>query len=156
LWQRVFGEVSQKYPQIEADHIYIDALAMMLVKEPSRFDVIVTSNMFGDIITDLGAQLQGGLGLAASGNINPDSVSMFEPVHGSAPKYAGRNVANPFAAILSTQMMLEHLGFEKEGALIEAAIRECIREDECTPDIGGNLGTREAGDAICRRIREMA
>jgi 3-isopropylmalate dehydrogenase len=156
LWQRVFGEVSQKYPQIEAEHIYIDALAMMLVKEPSRFDVIVTSNMFGDIITDLGAQLQGGLGLAASGNINPDSVSMFEPVHGSAPKYAGRNVANPFAAILSTQMMLEHLGFEKEGALIEAAIRECIREDECTPDIGGNLGTRESGDAVCRRILEMA
>jgi 3-isopropylmalate dehydrogenase len=156
LWQRVFGEVSQKYPQIEAEHIFIDALTMMLVKEPSRFEVIVTSNMFGDIITDLGAQLQGGLGLAASGNINPNSVSMFEPVHGSAPKYAGRNVANPFAAILSTQMMLEHLGFEKEGALIEAAIRECIREDECTPDIGGNLGTRESGDAICRRIQEMA
>jgi 3-isopropylmalate dehydrogenase len=156
LWQRVFGEVSQKYPQIEAEHIFIDALTMMLVKEPSRFEVIVTSNMFGDIITDLGAQLQGGLGLAASGNINPNSGSMFEPVHGSAPKYAGRNVANPFAAILSTQMMLEHLGFEKEGALIEAAIRECIREDECTPDIGGNLGTRESGDAICRRIQEMA
>jgi 3-isopropylmalate dehydrogenase len=156
LWQRVFGEISREYPQVEAEHVYIDALAMMLVKEPSRFDVIVTSNMFGDIITDLGAQLQGGLGLAASGNINPESVCMFEPVHGAAPKYAGRNVANPFAAILSTQMMLEHLGFKGESALIETAIRECIREDECTPDIGGNLGTRESGDAVCRRIREMA
>lgn len=156
LWQRVFGEISQRYPQIEAEHIYIDALAMMLVKEPSRFDVIVTSNMFGDIITDLGAQLQGGLGLAASGNINPNSVSMFEPVHGSAPKYAGKNVANPFAAILSTQMMLQHLGFQKEGGLIESAMSECLREDECTPDIGGNLGTRESGDAICRRIGELA
>jgi 3-isopropylmalate dehydrogenase len=155
LWQRVFGEVSREYPQIEAEHVYIDALAMMLVKEPSRFDVIVTSNMFGDIITDLGAQLQGGLGLAASGNINPGSVCMFEPVHGSAPKYAGRNVANPFAALLSTQMMLEHLGFKGESTLIEAAIRECIREDECTPDIGGRLGTRESGDAVCRRIREL-
>jgi 3-isopropylmalate dehydrogenase len=156
LWQRVFKEVSLEYPQIEAEHVYIDALAMMLVKEPSRFDVIVTSNMFGDIITDLGAQLQGGLGLAASGNINPESVCMFEPVHGSAPKYAGRNVANPFAALLSTQMMLEHLGFKGESVLIEAAIRECIREDECTPDIGGTLGTRESGDAVCRRIHEMA
>jgi 3-isopropylmalate dehydrogenase len=156
LWQRVFREVSKEYPQIEAEHLYIDALAMMLVKEPSRFGVIVTSNMFGDIITDLGAQLQGGLGLAASGNINPESVCMFEPVHGSAPKYAWRNVANPFAAILSTQMMLDHLGFQGESALIETAVRDCIREDECTPDIGGNLGTRESGDAVCRRIRERS
>jgi 3-isopropylmalate dehydrogenase len=156
LWQRVFLEVSRRYPQIESEHVYIDTLAMMLVKAPSRFDVIVTSNMFGDIITDLGAQLQGGLGIAASGNINPNSVCMFEPVHGSAPKFAGKNIANPFAAILSVQMMLEHLGFRSEASLIEATVRECIREDECTPDMGGNLGTREAGDAVCRRIREFA
>ena len=156
LWQRVFVEVSRRYPQIEAEHMYIDALAMMLVKEPSRFDVIVTSNMFGDIISDLGAQLQGGLGIAASANINPESTCMFEPVHGSAPKFAGRNIANPFAAILSVQMMLEHLGFRNEASLIEATIRECIRENECTPDIGGKLGTREAGDAVCRRIQELA
>jgi 3-isopropylmalate dehydrogenase len=156
LWQRVFGEVSRRYPQIDSDHMYIDALAMMLVKEPSRFEVIVTSNMFGDIITDLGAQLQGGLGIAASGNINPNSICMFEPVHGSASKYAGKNIANPFAAILSVQMMLEHLGFRSEASLIEASVRECIREDECTPDMGGNLGTREAGNAVCRRIREFA
>lgn len=155
LWQRVFVEVSRRYPQIEAEHMYIDTLAMMLVKEPARFDVIVTSNMFGDIITDLGAQLQGGLGISASGNINPQSVCMFEPVHGSAPSFAGKNIANPFAAILSLQMMLDHLGFRSEASLIEATIRECIREDECTPDIGGTLGTREAGDAACRRIREF-
>jgi 3-isopropylmalate dehydrogenase len=156
LWQRVFTEVSKRYPQIESEHMFIDALAMMLVKEPSRFDVIVTSNMFGDIITDLGAQLQGGLGIAASGNINPNSVCMFEPVHGSAPKFAGKNVANPFAVILSVQLMLEHLGFKSEASLIEASIRECLREDECTPDMGGSLGTRETGDAVCRRIREFA
>jgi 3-isopropylmalate dehydrogenase len=156
LWQRVFMEVSARYPNVEAEHLYIDSLAMMLVKEPSRFDVIVTSNMFGDIITDLGAQLQGGLGIAAAGNVNFTGTSMFEPVHGSAPKYAGKNVANPFAAILAAQMMLDYLGLKSEGLLIEAAIRECIREDECTPDIGGKLGTREAGDAVCRRIRELA
>lgn len=156
LWQRVFVEVSQRYPQIESEHMYIDALAMMLVKEPSHFDVIVTSNMFGDIITDLGAQLMGGLGIAASGNINPAGTSMFEPVHGSAPKFAGKNTANPFAAILSSQMMLDHLGFRSEASLIEASIQECIRGNLCTPDIGGKLGTCEAGDAVCRRIRELA
>jgi 3-isopropylmalate dehydrogenase len=156
LWQRTFSDVSKRYPQVEAEHMYIDALAMMLVKEPSRFDVIVTSNMFGDIITDLGAQLQGGLGLAASGNINPNSVCMFEPVHGSAPKFAHQNIANPFAAMLSVQMMLDHLGFKSEASMIESAIRECIRENECTPDLGGKLGTREAGDAVCRRFAELA
>jgi len=156
LWQRVFAQVSRRNPEVQAEHLYIDALAMMLVKEPSRFDVIVTSNMFGDIITDLGAQLQGGLGIAASGNVNPKGICMFEPVHGSAPKYAGKNLANPFAACLSVQMMLEHLGLRNEASLIEASVRECIRENECTSDIGGELGTREAGDAVCRRIRELA
>jgi 3-isopropylmalate dehydrogenase len=156
IWQRTFAEVSQRYPQIEADHMYIDALAMMLVKEPSRFDVIVTGNMFGDIISDLGAQLQGGLGLAASGNINPNGVCMFEPVHGSAPKYAHKNIANPFAAMLSVQMLLDHLGFGNEASIIESTIRNCIRENECTPDLGGKFGTREVGDAVCRRIKELA
>ncbi len=156
LWQRTFADVSSRYPLIQAEHMYIDALAMMLVKEPSRFDVIVTSNMFGDIITDLGAQLQGGLGISASGNINPASVCMFEPVHGSAPKFAGKNIANPFASIFSVQLMLDHLGFKSEASLIESSIRECIRENECTPDLGGKLGTREAGDAVCKRIHEFA
>jgi 3-isopropylmalate dehydrogenase len=152
LWLRIFREVAARYPDIEAEHLYIDTLAMMMVKEPSNFRVIVTNNMFGDIITDLGAALQGGLGMAASGNINPGGVCMFEPVHGSAPKFAGKNIANPMGAILSAQMMLEHLGWEEQGACIEAAVRECIREGECTQDVGGNLGTREVGDAVCRRI----
>jgi 3-isopropylmalate dehydrogenase len=152
LWQRTFLEVSGCYPEIEAEHLYIDALAMMLVKEPSRFRVIVTSNLFGDIITDLGAELQGGLGMAASGNINPKNICMFEPVHGSAPRFAGKNLANPFGAILSVQMMMEHLGWRSEASLIEIAVRECIRENECTQDLGGKLGTREAGDAVCRRL----
>ena len=156
LWQRTFHDVALRYPRIQAEHLYIDALAMMLVKDPASFEVIVTGNMFGDIITDVGAQIQGGLGLAASGNINPNSVCMFEPVHGSAPRYAGKNVANPMGAILSVQMMLDHLGWASEAAAIEAAVRECIREGECTQDLGGPLGTREVGDAICRRIEQAS
>ncbi len=156
LWQRTFRDVAQRYPRIEAEHLYIDALAMMLVKEPANFEVIVTSNMFGDIITDLGAELQGGLGLAPSGNINPSGVCMFEPVHGSAPRYAGKNVANPMGAILSLVMMLSYLGWSNEASAIEAAVRECIREGECTPDVGGQMGTREVGDTICRRIEKLS
>jgi 3-isopropylmalate dehydrogenase len=155
LWQRTFEEVKSRYPKIETNHLYIDALTLQMVKNPAQFDVIVTCNMFGDIVTDLGAALQGGLGLAASGNINPDGVSMFEPVHGSAPKYAGKNIANPFGAILSVQMMLEHLGFREEGSLIERAVVECIEQGERPRELGGDLGTREVGDAVCRRIREM-
>jgi len=155
LWQRVFREISLRHPDIESEHMYIDALAMMLVKEPARFQVVVTSNMFGDIITDVGAQLQGGLGMAPSGNINPREVCMFEPVHGSAPRFAGRNVANPMGAILSVQMMLEHLGWNQEAALIESAVADCVRQEVCTPDVGGNMGTREVGEAICARIRKL-
>jgi 3-isopropylmalate dehydrogenase len=125
-----------------------------MVKNPAQFEVIVTCNMFGDIVTDLGAALQGGLGMAASGNINPEGVSMFEPVHGSAPKYAGKNVANPFGAILSAQMMIEHLGFRDEGALIESAVVACIEGGETPRELGGSLGTAEVGDAVCRRILE--
>jgi 3-isopropylmalate dehydrogenase len=152
LWQRTFHDVARRYPDIKPEHLYIDALAMMLVKEPESFQVIVTSNMFGDIITDLGAQLQGGLGMAASGNINPTGICMFEPVHGSAPRYAGRNIANPMGAVLSAQMMLDHLGWAAEAAMVETAVRECVRHGECTHDLGGELGTREVGDALCRRI----
>jgi 3-isopropylmalate dehydrogenase len=156
LWQRVFAEVSKRYPEIEANHLYIDALALQMVKNPAQFQVVVTCNMFGDIVTDLGAALQGGLGMAASGNINPDGISMFEPVHGSAPKYAGKNVANPFGAILSAQMMLEHLGFRDEGALVEKAVVAAIENRETQQEIGGTLGTREVGAAVSRRIRELA
>lgn len=152
LWQRVFAEVSRRYPNIQAEHLYIDALAMQMVKNPGQFQVIVTSNLFGDIVTDLGAQLQGGLGMAASANVHPGQLSMFEPVHGSAPKYAGKNVANPMGAILTVQLMLEHLGDEEAGALVEKAVVAALRAGQTTPDLGGSLGTREVGDAICRFI----
>ncbi len=156
LWQRTFAEVARLYPEVQTEHFYIDTLAMMIVKDPARFHVIVTNNMFGDIITDLSAQLQGGLGMAASGNINPTGVCMFEPVHGSAPDLAGLNVANPMGAILSTQMMLEHLGWTHEAAVLEASVRQCLQENECSRDIGGSLGTREVGAAVCRRIEALA
>jgi 3-isopropylmalate dehydrogenase len=155
IWQRVFEELSSSYPHIEANHLYVDALALQMVKRPEQFQVIVTCNMFGDIVTDLGAMLQGGLGMAASGNINPDGVSMFEPVHGSAPKYAGKNIANPFGAILSAHMMLEHLGFTETAPLVERAVIDCIQAEETPVELQGKLGTREVGDAVCRRIREL-
>ena len=145
LWQRTFAEVRRRYPEIDATHLYIDTLAMEMVRDPSQFQVIVTSNMFGDIISDLGAQLQGGLGLAPSANINPGQVSMFETVHGSAPGIAGKNLANPFAAFLTAGLMLDYLGFVREAAEVEKAIKEAIRQDRTTRDLGGSLGTREAG-----------
>lgn len=153
LWQRVFEIVGQRYPRIEKNHLYIDALAMQMVKNPSQFQVVVTSNVFGDIVTDLGAALQGGLGLAASGNINPNGVCMFEPVHGSAPKYAGKNVANPMGAILTVQLMLEHLGLKEDATLIERAVRQCILQDRTTQDIDGHLTTSEVGDEVCKAIK---
>ncbi|HEY3202273.1 MAG TPA: 3-isopropylmalate dehydrogenase [Thermoanaerobaculia bacterium] len=153
LWQRTFSEVSRDYPGIEASHLYIDALCMQMVKDPRQFDVIVTSNMFGDIATDLGAALQGGLGMAASGNIHPGRVSMFEPVHGSAPKHAGTGKANPFGAILTAALLLEHLGNAEEAAVVEAAVATCVREGAATADVGGSLSTSAAGDAVCRRLR---
>ena len=155
LWQRVFKEVSGEYPGIQKEHWFVDALAMQMIKKPEQFQVIVTNNMFGDIVTDIGAQLQGGLGVAASGNINPHGVCMFEPVHGSAPKYAGKNVANPFGAILTVGLMLAHLGFKKEGDLIEHTVRQAVREDKTTADLGGRLGTNEAGNFICETLEGL-
>ncbi|MGC2450311.1 MAG: 3-isopropylmalate dehydrogenase [Candidatus Sulfotelmatobacter sp.] len=152
LWQRVFKEVSSEYPRITAQHMYVDALCMQMVRDPRPFDVIVTNNMFGDIITDLAAGLQGGLGMAASGNIHPGRTSMFEPVHGSAPPIAGKNMANPFGAILTAAMMLRHLGFEKESDKIEAAVLEAVRQKKTTQDIGGSLGTKEAGEWVSKSI----
>ncbi len=152
LWQRVFRELAPQYPAIEATHYYIDALAMYLVLDPAQFQVIVTNNLFGDIITDLAATFQGGLGMAASGNIHPGKTSMFEPVHGSAPKFAGKNVANPIGAIASAALMLDTLGLENEAQAIDRAIAEAVGAGECTPDVGGTLGTREAGDAIIERL----
>ncbi len=148
LWQRVFAAVKEDHPDLEASHMYVDALSMQMVKNPAQFDVIVTCNMFGDIITDIGAQLQGGLGMAASGNIHPGGAAMFEPVHGSAPKYAGRNTANPMGAILTCQMMLDHLGLAEGAACLEKAVIACLASRRCTRDLEGTLGTQETGDAI--------
>ena len=153
LWQRVFAEVSAEYPDIEANHLYVDALTMQMIKDPRQFEVIVTCNMFGDIITDLGAQLQGGLGMAASGNIHPGKTSMFEPVHGSAPKYAGKDSANPIGAILTAQMMLEHLGAGEAAFAIEESVVRVIEDGRCTADVGGTLGTSATGDAIASGLR---
>ena len=152
LWQRVFKEVSQEYPQITAQHLYVDALCTQMVRDPRQFDVVVTNNMFGDIITDLAAALQGGLGMAASGNIHPGKTSMFEPVHGSAPTLAGKNMANPFGAILTAAMMLKHLGLTEASTRIEAAVLEAVRQKKTTQDIGGSLGTREAGEWVAQRV----
>ncbi len=156
LWQRVFAEVGEEYSEIEKRHLYVDALAMQMIKDPSQFDVIVTCNMFGDIVTDLGAQLQGGLGLAASGNIHPGGAAMFEPVHGSAPKYAGRDVANPLGAILTAQLMMEHLGMQRAADLVERAAIEVIERMQVTSDLGGSLGTAAGGDAVCGAIERLA
>ena len=154
LWQRVFEEVGSEYPGIEKRHLYVDALVMQMVRKPETFHVIVTCNMFGDIITDLGAALQGGLGMAASANLHPGVAAMFEPVHGSAPKYAGKDVANPFGAILSVQMMLEHLGEDAAAAAVERAVREAIRARQCSRDLGGELGTAACGDFVASQVRQ--
>jgi 3-isopropylmalate dehydrogenase len=153
LWRRVFDEVRAEYPEIHATHLYIDALAMLLVQDPRRFQVIVTNNLFGDIITDLGGALQGGLGMAASANIHPGRTSMFEPVHGSAPPLAGKNVANPIGAILSAALLLETLGRRDDAARIERAVLGAVHARAVTPDAGGSLGTRTAGQAVLERLR---
>ncbi len=152
LWQRVFREVASSFDGIEANHQYVDAMAMFMVQDPSQYDVIVTNNLFGDILTDVGAALQGGLGLAASGNIHPGRVSLFEPVHGSAPPLAGKKVANPIGSILSAAMMLEYLGFDTASDAVENAVREAVTQRETTRDLGGTLSTMEAGASIRQRI----
>ena len=155
LWERTFNEVAAEYPDIETDYAHVDALCMWMVKNPEWFDVIVTDNMFGDIITDLGAMLQGGMGIAAGANINPDGVSMFEPIGGSAPKYTGQQKINPIAAILAAQLMLETIGEQKAAAFIEAAVEEVLREN--IKDVAaGKMGyaTREIGDLIVGYIEK--
>ena len=153
LWDRVFNELAAEYPDITVDYAHVDAVCMWMVKNPEWFDVIVTDNLFGDIITDLGAMIQGGMGIAAGGNINPQGVSMFEPIGGSAPKYTGKNVINPLAAIGAAQMMLEHLGLETSAAKIEQAIRRVVREDVRDLTAGKmGYGTREVGDLVVRYL----
>ncbi|GAI18033.1 unnamed protein product, partial [marine sediment metagenome] len=149
LWRRVFKEVGEEFPDIERECVFVDATCMWMVKNPEWFDVIVTCNMFGDIITDLGAMIQGGMGIAAGGNINPQGVSMFEPIHGSAPKYAGKNVANPLAAISAAQMMLEHLRETQGAELIEEAIKRTLSSGKIK-DLSARSGlkTDEIGDMV--------
>ena len=151
LWLRVFDEVKREYPKIEASHVYVDALCLHLVQNPADFDVIVTNNLFGDIVTDLGAALQGGLGMAASASLHPADpgrLGLFEPVHGSAPALAGKDQANPFAAMLSAGMLLAHLGWSEEEARIERAVAAALEARRCTADVGGSLGTAAAGTAV--------
>jgi 3-isopropylmalate dehydrogenase len=158
LWERVFDEVGQEdYPDIERNYAHVDAICMWMVKNPEQFDVIVTDNMFGDIITDLGATIQGGLGIAAGGNINPDGTSMFEPIGGSAPKYTGKNVVNPLAAIMAAQMMLDHLGESEGAALVERAVMEVVQNHVQSMDAGKmGMGTSEIGDLVAQYVREGA
>ena len=153
LWQDVFKAARARHPDTQSRHLYVDAAVMELVRDPTQFDVVVTSNLFGDILSDLTAQLIGGMGVAASGNINPDTGrGLFEPVHGSAPNLAGQGVVNPLGAILSAAMMVEHLGFVEVAKRIEEAAVAAVRAGECTRDIGGALSTSEAGDAVARRL----
>ncbi|KJR44010.1 3-isopropylmalate dehydrogenase, partial [Candidatus Magnetoovum chiemensis] len=156
LWQRVFNEVSKDYPNIKADYAHVDAITMWFVKNPEWFDVIVTDNMFGDIITDLGAMIQGGMGIAAGGNINPQSTAMFEPIGGSAPKYTGKNVINPLAAISAASMLLDYIG-EKQGAqIIEKSVIE-VTSKHIKSLAAGYMGvtTSQAGDLVADYIAKL-
>lgn len=153
LWQRVNSDISKRYETVIKDHMLIDAMTMKMVRSPEAFDTVVTTNMFGDIITDLGAEIQGGMGMAVSGNVNPKGVSMFEPVHGSAPDIAGKNIANPIAAIMAASMMIDVLGYKSESIRIDRAIRKALDTNHVTPDMDGNLSTTEVGDYICAQLQ---
>jgi len=153
LWERAFYEVAKEYPDITTDYSHVDAACMWMVKNPEWFDVMVTDNLFGDIITDLGAMIQGGMGIACGGNINPHSVSMFEPIGGSAPKYTGTNQINPLAAILAAAMMLQILGEEKASLAIEAAVVRALKSDIKSLEAGKmGMGTRQVGDLIASYV----
>jgi 3-isopropylmalate dehydrogenase len=149
----IFREKADQYG-LELEFMFVDAMAMAMVVRPETFGTVAVPNLFGDILTDLGAQLQGGLGMGCSGNINPEGLSMFEPIHGSAPDIAGRGIANPIAAILAGQMLLEDQGYPGEGKLIHNAVTECLRENKTTPDLGGKMTTEQVGKAIADKIRE--
>jgi 3-isopropylmalate dehydrogenase len=156
LWHRCFFEVAADYPGIAAKHVYVDALCLYLVQDPRPFEVVVTNNLFGDIVTDLGAALQGGLGMAASANVHasdPKRVAMFEPVHGSAPPLVGRDLANPIASFLTVGMMLAHLGYPEEERRIETACVEAIATGHATPDVGGKMGTKAVATFVLDRLR---
>ncbi|MCL2723270.1 MAG: isocitrate/isopropylmalate family dehydrogenase [Polyangiaceae bacterium] len=156
LWHRCFFEVAKEYPRVTAKHVYVDTLFLFMVQDPQQFEVIVTNNLFGDIVTDLGAGLQGGLGMAASANVhyaNPKRVAMFEPVHGSAIALEGRDLANPLASFLSVGMMLAHLGWPEEEERIEGIVTRAIETGNCTPDVGGKKGTKAVGDWFLHELQ---
>lgn len=155
LWQRTFEDIGGDYPEVAHDHAYVDAACMWMVKNPEWFDVIVTPNLFGDIITDLGAVLQGGLGIAASGNIHPGRTSMFEPIHGSAPKYAGQDSACPLGAIMAGAMLLDHVGEAGAAALIERAVRELLASRRIPSVQAGSMRTSEMGALVCEEIGRL-
>ncbi len=146
LWQRVFKALRPEYPDIDSRHLYIDTLAMEVVRDPRQFDVIVTNNLFGDIISDLTSQLAGGLGLAPSANIHPGQTSLFEPVHGSAPNIAGKGIANPFGAVLASGMMLEFLGWQAEAEVLKQSVKSALNENITTPDLYGSKQTLEVAN----------
>jgi 3-isopropylmalate dehydrogenase len=155
LWQDRWKAVAAKHPKVKTRHLLVDAAAMQLVRDPTQFDVIVTGNLFGDILSDLTAELVGGMGIAPSGNVNPETRrGLFEPVHGTAPDIAGKGLVNPIGAILSASMMVRHLGHTEMADAIEGAVESAIRAGECTRDIGGNLSTGECGDAVAKRLRD--
>jgi 3-isopropylmalate dehydrogenase len=152
LWQRVFKSIRAEYPDIDSRHLYIDTLAMELVRDPSQFDVIVTNNLFGDIISDLAAQLAGGLGLAPSGNIHPGHTSLFEPVHGSAPNIAGKGIANPFGSVLASSMLLDFLGWPEESTNLKQSVKSALESNFTTPDLGGSKPTHEVLDWLLNHL----
>jgi 3-isopropylmalate dehydrogenase len=156
IWTRTFAEVGREYPDVEQDHAYVDACTMWMIKNPEWFDVIVTTNLFGDIITDLGAMLQGGMGIAASGNLHPGKTSMFEPIHGSAPKYAGQNVACPLGAILAVSMMFDHLGEKEASQKVEHAVSSLLADGTIpSADSRSGLSTSHIGDLVVERVRDQ-
>ena len=156
FWRQIFEEIKKDYPEIETEFSYVDAITMWLVKNPEWYEVLVTPNMFGDIITDLGAMIQGGMGVAAGANLNPEGTSMFEPIHGSAPKYKNLKRANPLATILAGALMLETLGEEKAARLVDSAVRAVLKEGRVmTADLGGSSSTNEVGDAVASKVREL-
>jgi 3-isopropylmalate dehydrogenase len=153
LWIRTFREVAAEYPGIDAQHFYVDNLAMQLVLKPELFQVIVTTNLFGDILTDIGAGLTGGLGIAASASLNPESTPLFEPVHGSAPDIAGKGLVNPAAMLLTSALMLDELGHGGAARSLERAVEKSVRERCCTRDVGGTLTTPEAAAAVLENLK---
>jgi 3-isopropylmalate dehydrogenase len=156
LWTRTFADVAKEYPDIKTDHAYIDAACMWMVKNPEWFDVAVTTNLFGDIITDLGAMIQGGMGIAASGNLHPGAVSLFEPIHGSAPKYAGKNVSSPVASVMAVSMMLDYLGEKTASKAIENCVADLLRSRRIKGVHTGAQPTNEVGDVICAELKARA